>query len=87
MAGDNRTVSVRELRNSTADVIRQLEDGAEVTLTNRGTPVALIVPLHPSTPGRLLLDAVDRLGTIDTGWAKDIEEARTSDISGDVERW
>ena len=35
-------VSIREFRNSTADVIRQLEQGVEVTLTNRGEPIARI---------------------------------------------
>jgi len=87
MKSEKHTVSVRELRNSTASVVRQLEDGAEVTLTSRGTPVARLVPLQPLTSGRRLLDAIDRLRPVDTGWAKAIEHARTEDVSRDVERW
>jgi prevent-host-death family protein len=83
----SRTVSVRELRNSTADVIRQLEDGVEVTLTNRGTPVARLVPIHPSTPGRSLLEALDQLGTVDTGWIEDLTEMRAEDAAQDFEQW
>lgn len=87
MKPERRTVSVRELRNSTADVIRRVQDGGEVTLTNRGTPVARLVPIHSPTPGRQLLQAVDRLGTVDTGWAQDIKDVRDDDVPRDVEPW
>ena len=43
-----REVSVRELRNHTADVIRAVEAGEEVTLTVNNRPVATIVPHTPS---------------------------------------
>jgi prevent-host-death family protein len=39
-----RDVSVRELRNSTADVIAELEKGERLTLTVNRRPVADIVP-------------------------------------------
>jgi antitoxin (DNA-binding transcriptional repressor) of toxin-antitoxin stability system len=39
-----RDVSVRELRNSTADVIADLEKGERLTLTVNRRPVADIVP-------------------------------------------
>jgi prevent-host-death family protein len=39
-----RSVSVRDLRNHTADVIRAVEAGEEVTLTVNKRPVATIVP-------------------------------------------
>jgi prevent-host-death family protein len=38
-------VAARELRNSTADVLRQVEAGDEVVITTRGKPVAALVPL------------------------------------------
>jgi prevent-host-death family protein len=37
-------VSVRDLRNRTADVVAAVQAGELVTLTNRGEPVADIVP-------------------------------------------
>jgi prevent-host-death family protein len=39
-----RDVSVRELRNSTSDVIAELEKGERLTLTVNRRPVADIVP-------------------------------------------
>lgn len=39
-----RTVSIRELRNSTSKVIDDVEDGVPLTLTVNRRPVADIVP-------------------------------------------
>lgn len=39
-----RNVSVRELRNSTADVVAELESGERLTLTVNRRPVADILP-------------------------------------------
>ena len=40
-----RTISQRELRNDSGQVLREVEQGQELTVTRRGTPVARIVPL------------------------------------------
>jgi len=40
------TVASRDLRNHTADVLRQVSEGAHVTVTVNGTPVAEIVPVR-----------------------------------------
>lgn len=40
-------VASRELRNSTADVLRRVEAGEQVTITVRGRPVAELVPVRP----------------------------------------
>ncbi|HEX6781387.1 MAG TPA: hypothetical protein VF125_05085 [Solirubrobacterales bacterium] len=46
-----REVSIRELRNSTASVISELESGKELTLTVNRRPVADIVPhVQPRDP-------------------------------------
>lgn len=37
-------IASRELRNHTADVLRQVADGTPVTITVNGTPVADITP-------------------------------------------
>lgn len=42
-----RVVSVRELRNHTADVISAVKSGESVSLTVNGLPVADIVPHRP----------------------------------------
>lgn len=41
-------VASRELRNSTADVLRRVEAGEEITITVRGRAVAQVVPIRPS---------------------------------------
>jgi antitoxin (DNA-binding transcriptional repressor) of toxin-antitoxin stability system len=45
-----REVSIRELRNSTASIVAELEAGARLTLTVNRRPVADIVP-HSDKPG------------------------------------
>ncbi len=37
-------IAARELRNHTADVLRRVEAGEQVTITSRGRPVAELVP-------------------------------------------
>lgn len=37
-------VAARELRNHTADVLRRVEAGEQVTITSRGRPVAQLTP-------------------------------------------
>ncbi len=45
------TVSVRDLRNHTAEVVRRIEAGETAVLTANGRPVAEIVPV-PARPHR-----------------------------------
>lgn len=56
------TVASRDLRNHTADVLRQVADGATVTVTVNGRPVAEISPVstsrRPSIPRRELIGIV-----------------------------
>lgn len=39
-----RSVSIRELRNHTADVIAAVEAGERIVLTSNGRPIADVVP-------------------------------------------
>ena len=39
-------VASRDLRNHTAEVLRQVSEGAHVTVTVHGTPVAEIIPVR-----------------------------------------
>ncbi len=40
------TIASRDLRNHTADVLRQVAEGTPVTITVNGRPVAEISPVH-----------------------------------------
>ena len=39
-------IAARELRNRTADVLRRVEAGEQVTITSRGRPVAELIPVR-----------------------------------------
>lgn len=39
-------VAARELRNRTADVLRRVQAGEQVTITSRGRPVAQLTPVR-----------------------------------------
>ena len=59
-----RWVSVRELRNRSADVVRAIEAGEALTLTVNGRPVADIVPHRPRVdrlPAAVLVDELARV--------------------------
>lgn len=47
-----RTISQRELRNDSGQVLREAEQGEEFTVTRRGTPVARVVPYNSVTGRR-----------------------------------
>jgi antitoxin (DNA-binding transcriptional repressor) of toxin-antitoxin stability system len=78
-----RDVSVRELRNSTADVIADLERGERLTLTVNRRPVADIVP-HveerdpwvPSSELRRIRDG----SAADPGLLEDLADVRGDEI-------
>ena len=44
-----KTISQRELRNDSAEVIRGVERGETYIVTRRGVPVARLAPLNDST--------------------------------------
>jgi len=44
------TVASRDLRNHTAEVLRQVSDGTRVTITVNGKPVAEIGPVRARRP-------------------------------------
>ncbi len=46
-----RTISQRELRNDSGQVLRDVEAGHTMVVTRRGTPVARITPLDQPAPG------------------------------------
>ncbi len=48
--GSVETVSHRELRNRSGEVLRAVEAGESFTVTNGGVPVARLVPVADPTP-------------------------------------
>ncbi|MFY2860316.1 type II toxin-antitoxin system Phd/YefM family antitoxin [Mycobacterium sp. THU-M104] len=46
-------VGSRELRNDTAGVLRRVREGEDVTITVKGRPVAVLMPIRPQRRRRL----------------------------------
>lgn len=44
------TVGVRELRQRASELLRLVEDGETIEITDRGRPVALLTPLPGGSP-------------------------------------
>jgi antitoxin (DNA-binding transcriptional repressor) of toxin-antitoxin stability system len=81
-----RNVSVRELRNSTAAVVSELESGERLTLTVNRRPVADILPhsegRSPWVPAAELRRIVDE-SPADPGLLSDLAEVRGSELDED----
>ncbi|MGI8938028.1 MAG: type II toxin-antitoxin system Phd/YefM family antitoxin [Iamia sp.] len=69
-------VASRELRNNTAEVLRRVEAGEDITITVRGRPVAQVVPLRPPrrhwVSTEELLEKLDRI-PYDPAFAEDLD--------------
>jgi prevent-host-death family protein len=79
----SRNVSIRELRNSTAAVVSEVEAGERLTLTVNRRPVADILPhtegRDPWLPAAELRRIV-REAPADTGLLADLAEIRGAEI-------
>ena len=47
------SVGVRELRQRASELLRRVEDGETIEITDRGRPVAVLAPLPEDPLGRL----------------------------------
>jgi prevent-host-death family protein len=81
----SREVSVRELRNRTADVVNAVEAGEVVSLTVNRRPVADIVPhsgaRSPWVPSSELRQIVEEAGADDRLLA-DLADVREAELDG-----
>ncbi len=71
-----RSVSIRELRNHTADVIASVEAGERVVLTSNGRPIADVVPHAQRSrwiPGDSILRALAEGAAADRGLRADLD--------------
>lgn len=78
-----REISVRELRNHTAQVVAAVRSGEHLSLTVNRMPVAEIVPLagsrSPWVASAILRQVVDEAGA-DPGLLDDLHDVRESVI-------
>ena len=49
------SVGIRELRQRASELLRQVERGESIEITDRGRPVAVLSPLAPGSPYRQML--------------------------------
>jgi prevent-host-death family protein len=75
-----REIPQRELRNHTADVLREVEGGATIRITVNGRGVADLTPIrrHARFVGA---DVLDRLYALpaDPAWSDDLAELRADE--------
>jgi antitoxin (DNA-binding transcriptional repressor) of toxin-antitoxin stability system len=78
-----RDVSIRELRNSTSNVVAELEAGERLTLTVNRRPVADILPhvenRDPWVPSSELRRIV-REAPVDAGLLGDLDDVRGAEL-------
>jgi prevent-host-death family protein len=82
----SREISVRQLRNHTADVVAAVRSGERLSLTVNRTPVADIVP-HTATRSpwirsTTLRQVVEEAGA-DAGLMEDLAEVRGAEVDAD----
>ena len=67
-----RTIGIRELRQQASRHLRAVQAGETIQVTDRGKPVAMIVPVKPEEDVLARLEAEGRLtrgkGDIDRFW-------------------
>ena len=63
----SRVITQRELRNQSAEVLREVEAGRTFVLTRNGTPVAELRPIRPRrfVPRAMIADAAERAPRVD----------------------
>lgn len=81
------TIPVRELRNHTAEVLRRVQAGEDIVVTQNGVPVANVTPLRAAGP-REPINRADLVALLarhvpDRELAADIA-ALTSDTTDDL---
>jgi prevent-host-death family protein len=57
------TVSQREMRNNSGELLRRVAEGESVLITNGGVPAAVMVPAGSDTRTRLIASGRLRAGT------------------------
>lgn len=74
-----KSISQRELRNESGEILRRVSSGESFRVTNRGVPVATISPMHSDDLDALTL----RQGSQHMVFDKGIKLARTNKMTTD----
>ena len=56
-----KLIGVRELRQNASEHLRLVQKGESIEITDRGRPIAMLVPM---TPGTSQLDVLERQGRL-----------------------
>jgi prevent-host-death family protein len=86
------SVGVRELRQRASELLRQVEQGESIEITDRGRPVAMLSPLPSGTDLQRLIaagqvDSADAdLGTLPEPLPLDPEQEAPSEILARLRR-
>ena len=85
-----QTTSITELKNSLSAYLRSVKAGEEVLITDRGRPIARLVPVSPSDSIEERMDDLERRGLLKRGTGKLPEDfwemPRPKDPEGSVRR-
>jgi prevent-host-death family protein len=71
-----RTAGVREARHDLSSLLDDVRKGREVTITDRGHPVARLVPIKPQPPFPDLKKARQRMRRLDPALSQAVIEDR-----------
>ncbi len=63
------SMGVRELKGQLSRQLKRVQAGASITITDRGTPIAVLSPVRPS-PEPAWLDEMIRKGQVSWGGGK-----------------
>ena len=83
-----RTISHRELRNNSGEILRDVKAGEMIEITNRGETVAILIPPSVSPYDRLVAAGKVRVATAGPDVLTNIKRRRsaltTAEILADV---
>lgn len=78
------TISHREMRNKSAEILRRVAAGEELVVTNHGRPVARLSPIHASVVDELIASGAARPPVDDRSFRALPPAAKTSATSADI---
>ncbi|GAB92072.1 type II toxin-antitoxin system Phd/YefM family antitoxin [Gordonia rhizosphera] len=78
------TITHREMRNHSADVLRRVEAGESIIVTNNGRPVAVVSPIERCVLDALLDQGQVRRAIRDPADLRSIQRSRSSVTTAEI---